>query len=99
MVEGRCPSCGTKVQSPEGQPLPRCRHCWSPLVVEAPLTPQIPSAPTNGLDDLFAALEQESDLAVDGTIEPSGCCRWCGAVSESGMFCSQCGLPLLDTVL
>ena len=39
MSEARCPGCGVRHRVPEGEPLPRCRHCWSRLVLIEPVPP------------------------------------------------------------
>jgi len=100
MRGARCPSCGTKVTIAEGQPLPRCKHCWSPLVADAddPATTFGPSQ-GSGLDALFAAYEEEAGAAPEasGTATPP-CCPWCGAFSKPGLFCSDCGSSLLQVV-
>ena len=101
MRDARCPSCGTKVTVPEGQPLPRCKHCWSPLVEETSPTTQAGTASRgSGLDALFAAYEEQSGTAVDAGRAPAAesCCPWCGAISEPGLFCSDCGSSLLSVV-
>jgi len=101
MQTARCPSCGTKVELPEGQPLPRCKHCWSPL--QAVVDPSSAQAATvsrgNGLDALFAAYsEQVGGPAPAGGSAQETCCPWCGAFSDPGLFCSDCGSPLLEVV-
>lgn len=101
MQQARCPSCGTKVELPEGQPLPRCKHCWSPLeAVGDPSSAQAASASNgNGLDVLLAAYsEQAGEPAPGASSAQETCCPWCGAFSDPGLFCSDCGSPLLEVV-
>jgi len=99
MHEARCPSCGTKVSVPEGQPLPRCKHCWSPLQPVAQQGESSSSAPRgNGLDALFEQYAETADRSERSDDATPPCCQWCGAVSEPGLFCSDCGSPLLESV-
>jgi hypothetical protein len=102
MIEALCPSCGGKVQVPEGQALPRCRHCWSPLVaVAGPGGEEGRTAPrSTGLDALFEQYAETAGPAEAGD-DPStpACCQWCGAISEPGLFCSECGSPLLEALV
>ncbi|HXY73048.1 MAG TPA: hypothetical protein VEM41_10920 [Actinomycetota bacterium] len=100
MHEARCPSCGTKVQVPEGQPLPRCKHCWSPLeAVTGGSSPAARATSRTGLDALFEQYAEEAgapEQSENAAAPP--CCQWCGAISEPGLFCSDCGSPLLEVV-
>ena len=101
MQTARCPSCGTKVELPEGQPLPRCKHCWSPLVAvtDPSAAPARPVSSGTGLDALFAAYsEQAGETPQAESPAQETCCPWCGAFSEPGLFCSDCGSPLLEVV-
>lgn len=102
MHEARCPSCGTKVQLAEGQPLPRCKHCWSPLIaVDSSPAEARPASRGNGLDALFAAYAAtaEAGASVGTQNAPTEtCCQWCGAICDPGLFCSDCGSPLLEVV-
>ena len=87
------------MQVPEGQPLPRCRHCWSPLVaVSAPADRDRPAS-DGGLGALFEKYAVEA-TGQSGASDPSreACCPWCGKLSEPGLFCTDCGSPLLEVV-
>jgi uncharacterized paraquat-inducible protein A len=98
MYEAHCKSCGTKMRIAQGQPLPRCRHCWTPLVplIEAGSGPSNDPAGGNvfgGLSELLA-----DSMAPRAAADPSPAgmvtCRLCGMFVDPQQFCPDCGATL-----
>jgi hypothetical protein len=99
LYQARCPSCGAKLRIPHGQPPPRCRHCWSPLVREEETSGMAPPArPGNGLDVLLKGFTPRATTPTRTDGSPEASCPWCGMESDPGLFCSDCGSPLLAGV-
>ena len=100
MYEAWCPSCGGKKHIEAGEPPPRCRHCWTPMITADGAAAQASSAkPGTGLAALFETRDGTPRMAhlTSGSAGPE-LCTWCGEVSEPGPLCSECGSPMLTAV-
>src|SRR5262245_34623295 len=90
MYEARCPSCGGKKHIQEGQPPPRCKHCWSPMMApEGEAAAASVAKPGTGLAALFETRDGTPRVAQgsSGTAGPE-LCTWCGETSDPGPLCS-----------
>ena len=98
LYQAGCQSCGARATFPDVQPLPRCRHCWAPMVR---LTP-IDSASLSDQRDVSSKDHwrepngRPAGRVLDADPSPPGkvTCDWCAMFVDPATLCAHCGAPM-----